>query len=323
MLNHSPVKITAIGKYLPAELMDNAYFERLVDTSDDWIIKRSGIRRRFRAAENEFASDLAIGAVEDLIKKGADINGVDLIITAVFAPDHITPSVSSLVAGRFGLDAGTFDVHSACSGFVSALLTANAYLSSGMAKKALVISAETLTKLTDYTDRNTCVLFGDAASAALVERSDKPRFFAADFGSDGSQADKIYCSYISDSINGVKLEKKGLIVQNGRAVYEYVVKIISAKITDFIDRAGLKISDIDHFIPHSANMRMLEEMCKRTGFSEEKLLSSVEDYGNTSSATIPLALAAALDEGKVKRGDKILMYGFGAGLAYAGAIFEW
>lgn len=247
-----------------------------------------------------------------------------MIIVTAFVPDHLTPSVSALVAGHFGIHAaGAYDLHAACSGFAYGFITANSFITSGQANKILLITAETPSKVVDYTDRGTCILFGDAAVAILIEKSTAPKLFVSNFGTDGNLANKVYCTQFSSVINGIKLEKAHFIQQDGKALYAYVIKNISAHIQKLLDKAQLSVSDIDWFVPHSANLRMIDALRVRLGFDEAKMLTSVEQYGNTSSSSIPLAISLAINDGRIQRGDKVLMYGFGGGITYAGAIMEW
>lgn len=316
--------VTAIGAYAPARKLSNFDLERMVDTNDEWIVKRTGIRERFLAAEDEFASDLAAKAVEDMIASGGSVEGVDLVIATCLAPDHLTPSVAALVAGKFGLrTAGTWDLHAACSGFAYALTTGASLLATGQAKKILLISAETLSKVVDYTDRGTCILFGDAAVAMTLEPGEKEKSLFSISGTDGDMADKVYLNLFSPTVNGTSAERQRVIVQNGQALYTYVMKTISDHAARLLAEADIAPADIDWFVPHSANLRMIDALRERIGVPREKVLTSVESYGNTSSASIPLALYLAHREGKLKRGDKILIYGFGGGLTHAGAILEW
>lgn len=325
MIINSNCKIAAMGRYLPERKMTNIDFEKIVDTDDAWIVKRTGIHNRYLSAAGEFSSDMAIRAVEDLVRKDStSLRGVDMIITTCLVPDHLTPSVSAIVAGRFGLhSAGTYDLHAACSGFAYALITANAMIASGQANKVLLISSETPSKVTDYTDRGTCILFGDAAVATLIEKDTVTRKFAAGYGTDGDLADKVYCSLFSSSVNGTQLKKERYIEQDGQAIYTYVVKNICDHMKTLMQEADMTVEEIDWFIPHSANLRLINALCDRLGFEKKKMLTSVEQYGNTSSASIPLSIALAQDDGRLKRGDRLLVYGFGGGLTYAGAIFEW
>lgn len=317
--------ITGIGTYLPEKKLTNLDFEKIVDTNDEWIVQRTGIKQRFITGPEEFASDLGIKAVQNLIDTcGVTISDTDMIITTAFVPDHITPSISAFIAGHFGLSkAGSYDLHAACSGFAYGLITANSLILSGQAKKILLVTAETPSKVTDYKDRGTCILFGDGATAALIEGGTENKLFAGNYGTDGHLAGKVYCSLFSSSVCGVPVETEHFIWQDGKALYAYVVKNISLHIKELLDKAGLSVRDIDWFIPHSANLRMIDALRQRAGFDEAQMLTSIEDYGNTSSSSIPLAISLGLDSGHIKRGDKLLIYGFGGGITYAGAIFEW
>ncbi len=324
MIINSNYTVTAMGTYIPERKLSNADLEKMVETNDEWIVKRTGIKERFISAEDEFASHLAIKAVQNMADThSVDLSDIDMIIVSCFVADHLTPSVSALVAGHFGINAGTYDIHAACSGFAYACITANAFLASNQAKKVLIISSETLSKAVDYTDRGTCVLFGDAAVATLMERGTKEKLFISNYGTDGQLADKVYCSQYAPSVNAVSVEKNRLLVQNGQALYSYVTKKVAININNLLNEAQLSASDIDWFVPHSANLRMLDVLREKLGFEKEKMLTSVEDYGNTSSSSIPLAIKTALDDGRIKPGHKLLIYGFGGGITYAGAILEW
>ena len=317
--------VTAMGAYIPEKRLTNFDLERMVETNDEWIVKRTGIHERAIAAENEFASDLAIGAVQEMLDNNpVTLEGVDMVLVTSFVPDHLTPSIAALVQGHFGIQgAGTFDLHAACTGFVYALSTASALLTSGQCRKILLIAAEVPTKAVDFTDRNTCILFGDAAVAMLLEQSDTPRIFASCFDTDGSVADMVYCSNVSTTVNATAVTKDRQIVQNGRLLYEHVVKNVPLGIAKLLGKADFRAEDIEWFVPHSANLRMIDTICDRAGIPMEKTLTSIEHYGNTSSASIPLALYLAMKDGRLKRGDKLVLYGFGGGVTHAGVIMEW
>lgn len=326
MNNKFNAKITGIGAYLPNKKLTNHDLEKMVDTNDEWIVRRTGIKERRIAAESEFASDLAIKAVENLIESNnVKINDVDMVIVTTFTPDHLTPSVAALTQGYFNMEsAGTMDLNSACTGFIYGLCVADSLIMAKHSKKVLVIAAEALSKVVDYTDRNTCILFGDAAVAVLVEgKEEKESFLASYFTSDGKLAHYATCSNLSQRVNGQKMDKEKLFQQEGRLLYEYVLKNIPVGISKLLEKSGLVLKDIDWFVPHSANLRMIEALCKRMNFPIEKTLISNEFYGNTSSASIPLAIWKALNEVEIKPGDKMLLYGFGGGLSHGGTIIEW
>lgn len=326
MQYNSSSKITAVGAYLPERILTNHDLEKLIDTNNEWIIRRTGVRERRIAQKDEYSSNMAIKAVENLLSgQSAAIDDVDMIIVTTFTPDHLTPSVSALVQGHFGIqNTGTMDINAACTGFAYALCVADSLITSGNYKKIMLISSETLSKVVDYTDRGTCILFGDAAAAFLVEKADgKGSILSTNFTTDGKLAENVVCSNFSDSVNGHKIEKDRLFQQEGKFLYEYVVKTIPDGVQNLIKKAGLTLEDIDWFVPHSANLRMIEALCKRLEFPMEKTLISNEYYGNTSSVTIPLALWMALEASRIKPGDKLVLYGFGGGLTHGGVVLEW
>ena len=325
MKNISKSKITGIGAYLPTNKLTNHELENMVDTNDEWIVRRTGVKERRIAESGEFSSDLAIKAIKNLIdNNNLNVDDVDMVIVTTFTPDYLTPAVSAVVQGYFNIkETGTMDLNSACAGFVYGLSVADSLISTGHSKKTLLIAAEAVSKVVDYQDRSTCILFGDAAAAVLLERRDKGNFLSSYFTSDGSLADYAICSNLSDKINGQKIEKERLFQQEGRLLYEYVIKNIPPGIAKLLDKNNLTLEEIDWFVPHSANLRMVEALCKRMDYPVEKTLISNEYYGNTSSASIPLAIWQALEEGKIKSGHRLLLYGFGAGLTHGGIIMEW
>lgn len=326
MNNKSQAKITALSAYLPSKTLTNHELENMVNTSDEWIVRRTGVRERRITKPDEFASDLAIQAVSNLIEDyQVDIADVDMVIVTTFTPDHLTPAVSALVQGHFGMrNAGTMDINAACTGFVYGLCVADGLISAGHSHKVLVVAAEAISKVVDYSDRNTCILFGDAAVAALVERTaGQGGFIASAFSSDGSLAGYASCSNLSGKIHGRELGKERRFQQEGKLLYEYVLKNIPDGVKGLVAKAGLSLADIDWFVPHSANLRMIQAICERLAFPLDKTLVSNEFYGNTSSASIPLGIWTALRQGRIKKGDILVLYGFGAGLTYGGIVLEW
>ena len=323
----SKARITALGAYVPEKKLTNQDLEKMVETNDEWIVQRTGIIERRLSGENEYTSDLAFNAIEDLIERfSVNIDDIDLIIVSTITPDFRTPGVAASLQGRFNLPetVGVIDLNAACAGFVYALQVANGMITSGQSRKVLVVAAEVLSKITDYKDRDTCVLFGDAAGAALVEYDEKnPGFLGAHYGSNGKSGNKLFCTNLSDQFGTEKVEPKNVLYQDGRAVYTYVIKTIPESMKILLEKSNLDIDDIDWFVPHSANLRMVHSICKKIGISEDKSLTSLEYFGNTSSPTIPLALWLAIKENKLKKGDKIALYGFGGGLTHAGVIIEW
>lgn len=323
----SNVTIKGIGACLPDNIITNQDMSNIVDTNDEWITSRTGIKERRNVLEHEGCVDLAYKAVMDLTDQGYEIEDVDLIIVATMSPDYYTPSVSAQLQGKLGLHNSVMvmDINAACAGFVQAIQVANGLLTTGQNKKALIIGVEVLSRIVDYTDRTTCVLFGDGAGVVLMESSDEQGLLAINYGADGGSGDKLYCSNLKHSIGDVIIpsEKQGFIVQDGRGVYNFVIKTLPKSIKKLFANANTDKTDIDWFVPHSANLRMIQSLTKIIDIPQEKLLESVTQYGNTSAATIPLALWRARNEDKLKSGDLILAYGFGGGLNHAGAIFRW
>ncbi|MCE3022780.1 ketoacyl-ACP synthase III [Staphylococcus pasteuri] len=322
----SMAKITAQGAYVPEKVMDNNDFEKIVDTSDEWIQQRTGIIERRIADEKEYTSDLSYKAVLDLQEKyQVDLTDVDMIINATLTPDYKTPSVASYIQAKLGLEnAGAIDINAACAGFTYGLNLANGLITSGQNKKILVIGSETLSKITDYTDRSTCILFGDGAGAFLVEYDEEETsFIASNAGSDGAKGHNLYCSELSGEMFSNDLENPGYIVQNGRGVYKWAVGNVPKIIHEVLNKSDYSVEDLDWFAPHSANARMIESICEKTNIGKDKALMSLKYYGNTSSATIPLSIDLAIKEGKINKDDLILLVGFGGGLAYASTLIKW
>lgn len=322
----SKAKITGFGAYLPEKILTNSDLEKMVDTSDEWIVKRTGMRQRHISGPSEYASDLAIGAVQNLIDtKGIDIQDVDMLIVTTFTPDHFTPHTAALVQGHFGIrQCGTFDLGAACTGFTYAMSAANALITCGQCKKVLIVAAEAISKVTDYQDRTSCILFGDAAVACLLEYTDgNGSFLASHFSSNGDLAEMVSSSNLSNTINGIHSAKQRLFNQDGKQVYKYVVQNIPKGVRTLVNSAGLAMDQIDWFIPHSANMRIVESICEKIPFSLEKTLTSMEYYGNTSSASIPLAIWLAERENRIKKGELAVLYGFGGGLTHGGMVIRF
>lgn len=323
---NSKARITAIGTYIPEKKLTNHDLEKLVDTNDDWIVRRTGIKERRIADEQDYTSHLCIKAVENLIQRyNKTVEDVDLIIVSTTTADFSFPSVACQVQEKFHIkNTGAFDLNATCAGFTYALHVANGLITSGLHKKILVIAGETLSKVTDYTDRSTCILFGDGAGAAMIEYDDRnPSFFASIYGTKGSGGVNLYKTGLSKKMNDISLLGEGNIVQNGREVYKWATKTVSTNVAELLNKSNLKPEDIDWFVPHSANLRMIETICQKSQISIDKTLTSVEWMGNTSSASIPLALELGIQEGKLKKDDIVILYGFGGGLTHLGLIIKW
>jgi len=318
-------RISALGAYAPSGVRTNADLAQMVETSDEWIVRRTGIRERRLAGPDEFTSDLCEAAARDLLQRSSVTPGdVDLIIAGTTTPDYPFPSVAALIQDRLGMrNAGAVDIQATCAGFAYGLHLANGLVSAGVHERVLVVAGETLSKVVDYTDRATCVLFGDGAGAALVEQASPSAILASTVGADGRGAPSLYRTGLSRRIEGNTHQAPGLVRQNGREVFRWAVETVSTNVCRLLDRAGLAADALDWFVPHSANMRITEAVCERTGIPMERTLSSIECYGNTSAASIPLALAGAMAAGKLRRGQTVLIYGFGGGLVHAGMVLRW
>ncbi|QYF87980.1 beta-ketoacyl-ACP synthase III [Brevundimonas sp. PAMC22021] len=311
--------ITGVGSYLPEEIVTNADLAKVVDTSDEWIVERTGIRQRHRARPDQPTSDLAVEAakkaLEDAGRTAAD---VDLIIVATTTPDMTFPAVASIVQRKLGTGVGiAFDVQAVCSGFVYALSVADGFVARGMSKCALVIGAEEMTRLMDWTDRTTCVLFGDGAGCVVVEPREG-QGTAQDQGllgfalrCDGSKTDLLYVDGGPASTGTV-----GHLRMAGNQVFRHAVVNIAEGITATCEVAGVTVPEVDWFVPHQANQRIIKGVGDRLGLDENKVISTVAEHANTSAASIPLALDAAIRDGRIKRGDLVLLEAMGGGLTW-------
>lgn len=319
-------RVAATGMFVPERILTNADFEKLVDTNDEWIVQRTGIKTRHVVSEGEHASHLAFNAIDDLLEHHPDveIETIDYILVASTTSDYVYPSLAAMIQDRFGVPttAGALDISGACAGFAYGINLATGLLASGQATRVLVVAADALTRSADYTDRSTCVLFGDGAGVVLIEQSEKPGILGMTSGSDGSAGKYLFRTNFRFDINGT-VDDTGLLRQDGRNVFRWVIENIPNTIASILERAGLTLDDIDWFAPHSANLRMIEALNKRIGFPMEKTLLSVVDYGNTSGVSVPLALIPATRDGRVKSGDRVLIIGFGGGLVSAGNVLVW
>ncbi|WP_152391752.1 ketoacyl-ACP synthase III [Paenibacillus guangzhouensis] len=322
----SHARITAIGAYVPERQITNADMERMVDTSDEWIVQRTGIRERRAVSEGEFTSDMCIRAVEDMLANyPVDVADVDMILVATNTPDVPFPSVAAIIQARFGIEStGSLDINATCAGFAYGLHLANGLISAGLHRKILVFGADALTRVTDYTDRTTCILFGDGAGVVMVEQDmGNGAFQAVTMGTDGTGGKHVYRSGTRTELHGTELVGDGKIVQNGREVYRFAVSTVPKGIAALLEQTGGTTDQIDWFVPHSANLRIIESICEKTGIPIEKALYSLEYYGNTSAASIPLAIHLGVQQGIVKPGDNMLLFGFGGGLTYTGLMLRW
>ena len=318
-------RITAFGSYVPKEIITNSDIEKFVETNDEWIVQRTGIKERRKAGEKEYTSDLCIEAAKDLASRyNKDLSDVDFVVVATATPDHVMPSVASQLQHKLGItNAACLDITAACAGFAYGIIVAQGLIASGTYKKVLVFGGETITKFTNYDDRTTCILFGDGAGSILLEASEKGNILNTIAGTNGEGGQNLYLSSLRNEVNGQEIVTDNKIHQDGRKVFKWAVETVAKNAKALMDKANLTPDDIDWFVPHSANLRIIEAIAKQLGFPMEKALESVIDYGNTSSASIPLAIQNGLAKNKIKKGDKLLLFGFGGGLTFAGSIIEW
>jgi 3-oxoacyl-[acyl-carrier-protein] synthase III len=329
MAEHKAVGILGTGAYVPEKVLTNEDLERMVDTSDEWIVTRTGIHERRIASSDQASSDLAYEAA----KRALDSSGIkpeqlDLIIVATVTPDTSFPSTANLLQYRLGAKkAASFDLAAACSGFLYGLATATQFIQTGIYKYALVIGVECLSKITDWTDRNTCVLFGDGSGAAVVGQvEDGYGFQAFDLGSDGGGGDLLKMpaggSRMPASEESVA-DRMHYLKMAGSDVFKFAVRIMNSSAEASLQKAGLTKEDVDFLVPHQANIRIIDSAVKRFGLSPEKVMVNLDRYGNMSSASIPVALDEAVREGKVKTGDNIVLVGFGGGLTWGSTVIKW
>ncbi|MDR9854497.1 beta-ketoacyl-ACP synthase III [Paenibacillus sp. VCA1] len=324
-----PVGIIGTGMYVPEKVLTNADLEKMVDTNDEWIVSRTGIRERHIAADDQATSDLCYeAAVKALESAGMTADQLDLIIVATITPDTFFPSTACILQDKLGAKkAAAFDLSAACSGFVYGLATASNFIGSGMYNNALVIGADCLSRITDYTDRNTCVLFGDGAGAVILGEVPEGRGFQSfDLGAEGAGGTLLKLeaggSRMPASVETVE-GKKHYIYMNGREVFKFAVRVMNTATGDVLKKAGKTKEDIDLFVPHQANIRIIQSAMERLELSESKVVINVDKYANTSAASIPLALVEAAEQGRIKEGDCVLMVGFGGGLTWGASVLIW
>ncbi|MEP3476711.1 MAG: beta-ketoacyl-ACP synthase III [Hyphomicrobiales bacterium] len=317
--------IRSVGGYLPENKVTNEDLSKMVDTSDEWIRERTGIKARHIAAENEITSDLALKASKQALERAEmQADEIDLIILATSTPDQTFPATAVTIQAELGItDGAAFDMQAVCSGFVFALTTADQYVRSGQAKNILVIGAETFSRILDWEDRTTCVLFGDGAGAVVVSSEpvgdeNQRGILTSKLRSDGRYRDKLY-------VDGGPSSTKttGHLRMNGREVFRHAVTNISDVIKETLEQANLTIADIDWFVPHQANERILNGTAKKIGLPFEKVIMTVADHGNTSAASIPLALNYGVETGKIKQGDMVLLEAMGGGFTWGAVLVRW
>ncbi len=317
--------VRGVGHYLPDRVVPNSEFEAIVDTSDEWIRSRSGIERRHFAAEGQTTSDLATRAAQAaLADAGLVADDLDAIVLATSTADLTFPAAATMVQANLGMTRGfAFDVQAVCAGFVFALTNANALILSGQARRVLVIGAETFSRLMNWKDRGTCVLFGDGAGALILEATESPGtpadrgILSTDLNSDGRYKDLLYVN------GGVSTGTTGHLVMEGKEVFRHAIEKLAQTAHTALEKAGLTADDVDWIVPHQANIRIIEGTAKRMQVSMDRVVVTVQDHGNTSAASIPLALSVGRDRGQIKPGDLLVTEAIGGGLAWGSVVLRW
>jgi len=313
-------RVAGTGSYLPEKILTNADLEKMVDTTDEWIVTRTGIRQRHIAADGEFTSDMALQASKRAIQSaGLQPQDIDLIIVATTTPDHTFPSTACILQDKLGIaSCPVFDIQAVCSGFVYAMATADSFIKTGMAKCALVVGAEIMSRITDWTDRGNCILWGDGAGAIVMQASDQPGVISSHLHADGSYSHLLTVPRGVSKTDGAKT-----IHMEGNSVFKIAVNTLDAIVDETLAANGLQKSDVDWLVPHQANIRILQSTAKKLGMSMDRVVVTVDTHGNTSAASIPLALDVAVRDGRIKRGETILMEAFGGGFTWGSVLLKY
>jgi 3-oxoacyl-[acyl-carrier-protein] synthase-3 len=321
--NGKPVSITGLGCNVPDRIVTNADLEDLVQTTDEWIVTRTGIHERRLAEPGTLAmSELAIPAAERALEQaGVDPAEIDVLIVATVTPDMAFPSTAAIVADKLGMpDAAAYDLSAGCTGFMYAIAQAYGMVAAGLSKKALVIGGDVLSSILDWTDRSTLVLFGDGAGAVVIERVEDGGFLGFELGADGGGGDSLW---LPGSGSRKFEDPERFVKMNGREVFKFATRILVSSAQKILDECGKTVEDVDVYVPHQANIRIIDHATAKLGFPKEKVIVNVDRYGNTSSGSIPLALADAEADGRLKPGSLVLMTGMGAGLTWGSSLIEW
>ena len=319
-------KIIGFGLYTPKNLVENERLQEFLETSDEWIRSRTGIERRYISLD-ENTSDLAVEASKKALNQaGLSAEEIDLIIVATVTPDNFTPSTACIVQDKLGAkNAWAFDINAACTGFIYALKLGRSLIRSGEAKNALIIGAETLSKALNWEDRGSCVLFGDGAGAIVLTSTEEDcGIKCVNVKSDGSKGDSLVIQGLplNSPFKDGREVSKNYINMNGREIFKFATKVMEESIVEILEKENIKIEDIAAIIPHQANLRIIDYVVKRLGIPREKFVTNLQNYGNTSGASIPIALCESINEGNLKKGDNIIMVGFGGGLTWGAALIK-
>jgi 3-oxoacyl-[acyl-carrier-protein] synthase-3 len=318
------VSITGLGAYAPQRVLTNDELAGLVDTSDEWIMERTGIRERRIAAPEEALTDLALPAARAALAQArVEARDIDLLLCATVTPDMMFPTSSALLAGTLGAsDAAAYDLLAGCTGFMYALAQAYGMIAAGLSERALVVGGDVLSRILDWTDRSTLVLFGDGAGAVVLEKVESGGFLGFELGADGGGG--IHLSLPGSGSRRMEdATGNGFVHMNGREVFKFATRVLVSSAHDLLEECGVSVEDVDVYVPHQANARIMKHAQEKLGIPHERMVVNVDRYGNTSSGSIPLALAEAQDEGQLKKGDLVLMTGMGAGLTWGSALMEW
>jgi 3-oxoacyl-[acyl-carrier-protein] synthase III len=320
--NGRPISITGLGCHVPERVLGNDELSTIVDTNNEWIVERTGIRERRIAAADEALTDICLPAAKRALEMaGADPASIDLLIVATVTPDMAFPSSSALMADSLGMpQAAAYDLSAGCTGFVYAIAQAHGMLSSGLAKRALVVGGDVLSTILDWTDRSTLVLFGDGAGAVVMEPVDRGGFLGFELGADGGGGSSLW---LPGSGSRKFAEPEKFVKMNGREVFKFATRVMVTSAAAILAECGRTVDDVDVYVPHQANIRIIDHAVKKLGIPQEKTVVNVHKYGNTSSGSIPLALADAADDGRLQPGKLVLLTGMGAGLTWGSALIEW
>jgi 3-oxoacyl-[acyl-carrier-protein] synthase-3 len=320
--NDVHVTVTGLGAYAPERVITNDELAQMVETSDEWIVERTGIRERRIADDSQALSDLSLPAARQALEQaGSDGTDVDLLIVATVTPDMMFPSTSAILADQLGAkDAAAYDLSAGCTGFMYALAQAYGMVAAGLSRRALVVGGDVLSRILDWTDRSTVVLFGDGAGAVVLEQADEPGFLAFELGADGSGGEHLW---LPGSGSRRFDEPDRLVKMNGREVFKFATRVLVQSAEDVLTRCGTSVADVDVYVPHQANVRIIDHATKKLGIPSERVVINVDRYGNTSSGSIPLALAEAQADGRLRPGRLVLMTGMGAGLTWGSALMRW
>jgi 3-oxoacyl-[acyl-carrier-protein] synthase III len=326
--NGTPVSITGLGWHVPERVVTNNDLSELVDTSDEWIRERTGIRERRFAGPDEALSDIALPAAQEALgRAGVAAGNLDLLIVATVTPDMMFPSTAAILADQLGAtEAAAYDLSAGCTGFMYGIAQASGMVAAGLSRQALVVGADVLSKIVDMTDRSTCVLFGDGAGAAVIEPVAAEGFLGFELGADGAGGVDLNLpaggSRLPSSAETVA-GRLHYVQMNGRQVFKFATRVLVSSAQALLEKTGLAIEDVDVYVPHQANVRIIDHAVAKLGIPKEKVVVNVDRYGNTSSASIPLALGEAAADGRVHKGDIVLMTGMGAGLTWGSALLRW